>query len=677
MFWEKKDEEKIKEKIQGLDIPDDEFLSHEFRVFLEEEKNAETRLSVFERACSFCEKILKVEPGKSTEERMNQAIDFSGLRCTPAGVTSFSAISIVLLLALSLAAVFLETVPVPVGLVLVVFSLLFGLYIYNYPTTKSREFRVKASEEIVLSIVYMVIAMRLAPSLENAIKFAATNLTGPLARDYRKVMWDIYMRKYESAEESLKQYTNKKWKNENQEFVSAINLIINSINEPEQKRNAMLDESIDVVLSGTKERMKHYAQNLRTPVLIIHALGILLPIMGLVLFPVLILFLSDVIKPYMLFMLYDVVLAVFLGWYITYVLSSKPQGLSKPDVSKNPRLPKTGYFRASIFGHKYDIPTIVPTLIIFLAFLWIGLNGLAPGKGTSFIRVMYSTLIISGTGIAVAFYCYANSFQRVSIRDQVIAVESEFGEAIFQLGNQLSSGIPIERAIETSQQKIQNLKISSFFEMITNNIKRMGMTFEQAVFDKNYGAIWSYPSALIVSVMKVIIEASKKGVLVASSSMMSISKYLKDVHVIEEDMREILGETTSSMKFLSAFLAPLVAGVTVTMGLVMLDIINVLGEKLSQLPTGGSLPLMSIVNFGQASVSSEVFQLIVGIYMLEVILLTSTFISKVESGDDKIAAYSTTSKNIFVGLIVYTLTIAFVYSIFGNQIQNLLAGGFV
>ncbi len=675
MFWEKKDEEKIKEEIQGFGMPADEFLSHEFRVFLDEEKKAGTRLGVFEQACKFCEKILKVEPGKSTEEKMNQAIDFSGLHCTPAGVTSFSAISIVFLLMLSLATILLEIVPVPAGLVMVVFSLLFGLYIYNYPTTKSREFRVKASEEIVLSIVYMVIAMRLAPSLENAIKFAATNLTGPLARDYRKVMWDIYMRKYESAEESLKQYTNRKWKNENQEFVSAINLIINSINEPEQKRNAMLDESIDVVLSGTKERMKHYAQNLRTPVLIIHALGILLPIMGLVLFPVLILFLSDVIKPYMLFMMYDVVLAVFLGWYITYVLSSKPQGLSKPDVSKNPTLPKTGYFRIGILGSKYDLPTILPTLIIFLAFLLIGINGLAPGKGTSFMRVMYSTLIISGTAIAIAFYCYANSFQRVSLRDQVIAVESEFGEAIFQLGNQLASGVPIERAIETSQQKIQNLKISPFFEMITNNINRMGMTFEQAVFDKNYGAIWSYPSALIVSVMQVIVEASKKGVLVASSSMMSIAKYLKDVHAIEEDMREILGETTSSMKFLSAFLAPLVAGVTVTMGLVMLDIIGALGDKLSQLPTGGSLPLISVVNFGRASVSSEVFQLIVGIYMLEVILLTSMFISKVESGDDKIAAYSTTSKNIFVGLVVYTLTIAFVYSIFGNQIQNLLIGG--
>ncbi len=676
MFW-KKDEEKIKDKIQNIDIPDEEFLSHEFRVFMDEEKNAGTKLSKFERACNFCERIIKVEPGKSTQESMGQAIEFAGLRCTPAGVTSLSAISIVLLLMFSLATILLEIVPVPAGLVMVVFSLLFGLYTYNYPSTKSREFRVKASEEIVLSVVYMVIAMRLAPNLENSIKFAAVNLTGPLAKDYRKVLWDIYMRRYESAEESLKEYTNKKWKNENQEFVSAINLVINSINEPEQKRNAMLDEAIDVVLAGTKERMKHYAQNLRTPVLIIHALGILLPIMGLVLFPVLILFLSDVIKPYILFMLYDVVLAVALWWYIDYTLSSKPQSLSKPDVSRHPGMPKVGCFRMSVFGYKYDMPTILPTLIIFLAFLWVGLNGLAPSETSSFMRVMYSTLIISGTGIAIAFYCYANSFQRVSIRDQVVAVESEFGEAIFQLGNQLSSGIPIERAVETSQEKIQNLKISSFFEMITNNIKRMGMTFEQAVFDKNYGAVWNYPSALIISVMKVIVEASKKGVFVASSSMMSIAKYLKDVHLIEEDMREILGETTSSMKFLSAFLAPLVAGVTVTMGLVMLDIIKVLGEKLAQLPSGGSLPLMSVVNFGQASVSSEVFQMIVGIYMLEVILLTSTFISKVESGEDKIATYSVTSKNIFVGLIVYTLTIAFVYSIFGNQIQNLLVGGLV
>jgi len=347
-------------------------------------------------------------------------------------------------------------------------------------------------------------------------------------------------------------------------------------------------------------------------------------------------------------------------------------------VSKHPGVPKEGYFRIKLFGKTTEIKTIIFPALLFVILLGIGINGMTSGT-SSFIRVMYSTVIIASVSLSIALYGFLSSFQRTNIRKKVISVESEFGEAMFHLGNQLSSGVPIENAIDKNQEKIRDLSISGFFGRIVQNIKRMGMTFEQAIFEKNYGAIWFYPSSLIISVMKVVVEAVQKGVHNAAQSMLSISRYLKDVHSIEEQLRDILGESTTSMKFLGSVLAPMVAGVTVTMAMVMLDIITALGEKLAGLTqqgVGTSLPMFLTIGMEKSAVTAEIFQLVVGIYMIEVAGLLSVFVSKIETGEDKINLYRALSINMFVSLLVYIASIFMVYSVFGTQIQNVILGGF-
>ncbi|MBI4176853.1 MAG: hypothetical protein HY516_00640 [Candidatus Aenigmarchaeota archaeon] len=653
------------------------FLSLDYKVFKTEEMGARKKLNLYENLCAFSEKLLKVEPSKSSAEQLRREIDFTNLQCTPAGVTSASFLTSISLIIASLAVFAFGIVPIFIGLTMFLFSIIAGMYVHRYPSKRARNFRVKASEEIVLSIVYMVISMRISPNLENAVKFVATNLNGPLALDFRKLLWDIYMRKAENIDKALGSYIDARWKNENEEFSSALTLIRNSIDQPEKKRLAMLDEAVDVILKGTKERMSHYAQNLRMPLLIIHAMGILLPIMGLVMFPVLVLFLSNLVQPYMLFLVYDVFLFLGLYWYTSSVLATKPPTLSKPDVSKHPDTPKEGYFRMGLLGKKFEVRTFIPAAILFAVLFFIGYNGMTKST-TSFERVMYSTVVIGSISIPISVYSFLQSFQRTSVRKKVISVEGEFAEAIFHLGNQLSSGTPIENAIDKNQEKIKDLGISEFFGRIVQNIKRMGMTFEQSIFDKNYGAVWYYPSSLIISVMRVVVEAVRKGVYNASQSMMSIARYLKDVHSIEEELRDILGESTTSMKFLSTVLAPLVAGVTVTMALIMLDIIKILGEKLAGLTQQGissSLPLFLTVGLDKGGVTAEVFQLVVGIYMIEVAGLLSYFVSKIETGEDKINLYSTLAVNMLVSFLVYTFSIIGVYSTLGSQIQSSILGG--
>ena len=75
------------------------------------------------------------------------------------------------------------------------------------------------------------------------------------------------------------------WKKWNIEFIEAFHLIEGSLYEGEESRRLnALDKSLDVILDETYEKMLHYAHNLQNPITMLHMLGIILPILGLVIF---------------------------------------------------------------------------------------------------------------------------------------------------------------------------------------------------------------------------------------------------------------------------------------------------------------------------------------------------------------------------------------------------------
>ena len=108
------------------------------------------------------------------------------------------------------------------------------------------------------------------------------------------------------------------------------------------------------------------------------------------------------------------------------------------------------------------------------------------------------------------------------------------------------------------------------------------MSLEEAIFNKKRGAIVYYPSSLIATSMKILVESVKKGLQIAARSLISISEYVKNIHKIDERLKDLLAEVTSDMKSNMTFLAPLLSGIVVglagmiTLILSKLQIINIL-----------------------------------------------------------------------------------------------------
>ena len=152
------------------------------------------------------------------------------------------------------------------------------------------------------------------------------------------MLWDVETEKYSSVKESLDSYLDT-WKKWNSEFIEAFHLIESSLYEGDEARRLnALDKSLDVILEETYEKMLHYAHNLQNPITMLHMLGIILPILGLVILPLVVSFMENV-KWYHLAVLYNVILTVVVYYLGKNILSRRPTGYGDTDISEeNPEL---------------------------------------------------------------------------------------------------------------------------------------------------------------------------------------------------------------------------------------------------------------------------------------------------------------------------------------------------
>jgi hypothetical protein len=171
--------------------------------------------------------------------------------------------------------------------------------------------------------------------------------------------------------------------------------------------------------------------------------------------------------------------------------------------------------------------------------------------------------------------------------------------------------------------------------------------------------------------MNVLIESAQKGPHVVSKCMMSISSYVAKIKEINERLNDLLSETISSMKSQIGFLTPIIAGIVVAIGSMIVTIITLLNKQFSSIGTGsadgspfgaGAFSSISTLFRIQDIIPVYWFQLIVGIYVVEVIILLTYLASGIENGADSIVEGYSLSKNLYRSVFFYT-AIALVASV--------------
>lgn len=652
-YFEKKGEEK-EEEIRGI--------TREYKIFKEGERGL--RKSFYEKLCNFAGKLIPIKMPEDEKAELAEKLYLLDLEIEPQSTASLSILSLLFFLGLTVVLLLINPLLTIIGAIGAVVSY---WYLRNLPDRLLKERKLKSSNQLVLATLYIVTYMRHAQNLENAIEFASKNLVGPLSRDFKKVLWNVQSKRFENIVASLDHYLEY-WKDTSREFVDAMYLVESTLFQKKEKyRQELLDRAMDRVVEGTYRRMVDYAGELKNPISAIYMLGIVLPILGMVLFPMLVSVLSRMMDPRLLVLGYNVILPIFVFALVKNVLKKRPSGFPQPDIQERPGVPKEGHF---ILKGK-SIPAIIPAILILIAgaipSAWYAINNnLQTPKA---MHIYVSLIATLATGIAVYVYTKLASFQKMKVLKKVYAIESGFAHGIFQLGSLLSQGMPAEKAIRKVATSTRGSETSEFFQLISTNMEKLGMGFERAIMDPERGAIRHFPSPIIKSSINVLVQTSKKSLKHAGTSMITLSRYLRKMQSIDDRVKEVLEETTSSMKFQVNLLAPVVSGVVIGLTAMITIIMDILAEKMtsiSQLMQGGgagmgAAPQMTfLTGIFQMSESTPlfVFQLMVGIYTIQVIILIAYTIANIKRVGSVVYRNHVISSMSLLPTIIYVVTSA-------------------
>ncbi len=682
--------------------------SREYQQFKREFMPA--HLSWYEKACNLSEKLLRVKPDTKQAEDLQESITVCHLGITPSGAISFSFLApllIVLIGSLFSYALFQST------FFIILFLILGATLVKVFakvPEFLANNWRLSASNQMVLSIFYVVTYMRHTPNLENAIIFAADHLAPPLALDLKKVSWDVETEKYPSLKESLDAYLET-WKKWNMEFIEAFHLIESSLYEGDDARRLnTLDKALDVILDETYEKMLHYAHNLQNPITMLHMLGVIMPILGLVILPLVVSFTQNA-KWYHIALLYNVVLPILVYYLGKNILSKRPTGYGDTDISEeNPELKKYKYIVLNLGGVEVQMSPLVVSSVVFMVCFFIGISPLLMhflgipdfgfgGEdvhsqcGSSFCMLEYKENVETGQiigpfglgaalislfvplsfGLLIGIYYRLRSKDVIKIRNRAKQLEMEFAAALFQLGNRLGDNLPVEIAVEKVASGMEGTISGNFFRLVSMNQRRMGMGIEDAIFDPKHGALVQFPSSMIESSMKVLTQSIKKGPRIAAQALTNVSRYIKEIHKVDERLKDIMADIISSMKSQISFLAPAIAGVVIGITSMVTTILSKLGQQLKEVTTSvgtdAAVAPTGLINIFGDGIPTFHFQIIVGIYVVQIVYILTIMANGIENGADKL------NEEYLLGVNMIRSTLLYIFIALAVMIAfNMIAG---
>jgi len=336
--------------------------SREYQVFKEEQTSRVH--SLYEKACRFAGRF-KVKVSEQKRSELNSYFTLAHIEATPEGVYALTYMVTLVILALSILAFFTLGLAVFLIGVAMTFSALFALP--RIPKFIYSSWRARASDQLVLAIVYLVIYMKRDANLENAVFFVAKHLPPPISLDFMKILWDVETKTHTTIRESLEFYVAG-WKDKASAFVDSIHLIETSLVAPnDEQAKSLLTKATDTIIEGTHDNMVHYAHTLQNPVTMIHMLGVVLPILLLIMLPMVSAFMGDIIKPFHLFIGYNVVLPLFVYSMVLGVIRVRPGGTATGDIklfAESKSRPKL-----RLGGFEISLPLKVLSILVLSVFL--------------------------------------------------------------------------------------------------------------------------------------------------------------------------------------------------------------------------------------------------------------------------------------------------------------------
>jgi hypothetical protein len=266
---------------------------------------------------------------------------------------------------------------------------------------------------------------------------------------------------------------------------------------------------------------------------------------------------------------------------------------------------------------------------------------------------------IWGTATAVTLYCLSVYRPYKKVRDEIKQMEKEFSDALYILGKRISEEKSPEESFLYAAQTMEGAQIAEVFRQTSYNLTAMHTNLHDALYSDEFGSLQHVYSDRIKAILRLFVEGTQKSQRAVSASLIRIADHLKQLQEVENKIKDMLYELTSTLRSTVTVFAPLIAGVTLAITTLISTILTSLSSTISEESVTDLPQTFSSISeaFIVENVRPEYFVLVIGIYLVELVFLLTRFTNGINEGDDKATYMYSLGKIMPMSIIVFSLTI--------------------
>ncbi|AOW80641.1 type II secretion system transmembrane protein [Halodesulfurarchaeum formicicum] len=381
-------------------------------------------------------------------------------------------------------------------------------------------------------IAFVILQLKLTPSLERGADFATGAVNGRLSRSLAAHRITAV-----SGDRAFETF-GAEWAPYAPSLRRASTLLGVAMDAPAERRAETLADALEAVLEGTRERVVEFSTAIRGPAMGIYAFGVMLPLALVGLLPVL----SSTgggVSMVALAVAYDLLV---------------PLGLIASGVwlwARRPAIADSAFDRG-LLAHGTSWVTVV--------LAGLGAAILATPGATVLGPSWVGPIVAVGASLGTALFVWLRPI--VEEQDRLDELAARLPDVLAVAGQRLEAGAPLERTLPAIGQRFDG-PIGDLFEAGATRRLQSGEPVEAALLGPD-GVVAELSRKRVRAATSLLVTAGEYGPE-GGATLQTVGSYLGELFAVEREARRELAQTTSTLRQTAVVFAPAIAGVTVAL----------------------------------------------------------------------------------------------------------------
>lgn len=553
------------------------------------------------------------------------------------------------------------------------FGLIFAIFLYIYPVNIYYTHQIiDYSEEMLKAVMKLSTYISMNTGLEYAIIETNKDLRGILRLQFNDIIMKLKTKERTTLGDAISDYVDV-WNKINPEFVKSLKLLQTAIMSPKEERETIIGEVIETIILNYHNSGKRFAETLASKAKVLIALGVLLPIISLMLLPLVSIFLPNIVTPSLIAFIYNILFPTTLLLMALDFSAARVQvnTIRLEDSPYYTKMPLWLYFMSAAIIIVFSIPSILHLNNIDMTLV-----------ETASREYALSSILVVGTaplGIVIAIFFFTRYYIKryEKLWNEVYQTELDFPYLLQVFSTYLNLNRSVESIIPEiiNDYEVHGYKdhpIVAIFRRLKHELHTSKKTIRELTI-KILPRIC--PSLKVSQTLTQLVGFTEISQRSAGRAAKMVRQQSLSIHKLDDYIKSLLSDTVGLINITTTMLAPLLSAVAVIMSLAIVMSLTFISQQLESISAsmGAKATKLSLVDI-TAIIPPTVIEIIVSIYLIEMVLVLSIFMSNIKIGNDKYLLMKTINSNILIGFMIYAIILVMGFMLFRVKVFSGVIG---